>query len=190
MDIPHPRGRNRQGTPAAALAAILLLAIFSPVVDGEEGSEGSRAAGQPHGVSIIEAAVGAWPPGPAERGGTDGGRLGRRAPLLNACAGKTKPDYWIGKLKDGDPKTRSTAARALGEMREEAAVSALIQALKDTDPRVRLSVVQALGRIGPRAQAAVPALKAMQTDGDPRVREELTRSLEKITQQRQNQTGR
>lgn len=99
---------------------------------------------------------------------------------INACGGTTTPTYWMEKLGDRDPDTRVRAAQALGEMRERAAVGALVRALKDGDRNVRLAAVQALGRIGPLAVAAAPALRQVLTEGDARLRDEAGRSLEKI----------
>lgn len=185
MNAPERAVQTSQRATVVALAAILLLPALPPLPEGGELGEGPQAIRRPDQGSVGVDATGARPLGPPGGWGTEGARPRRPPFLLNACAAKTKPDYWIRKLKRGDPRTRATAARALGEMRDEAAVPALIQALKDTNPEVRLSVVQALGRIGPKAQGAVPALRGMRADGDLRVREELTRSLENITQQRQ-----
>lgn len=100
--------------------------------------------------------------------------------IMNACAGTNTPSYWIEKLKAEDPHTRATAARALGELRHEEVVPALLQALNDKDREVRLAVVRALGRIGPRAKGAAPALMGMRQDADPEVRAEVAGVLKQI----------
>jgi HEAT repeat protein len=101
-------------------------------------------------------------------------------PILNACAGKPEPDYWIKRLTAPDPRTRSLAANALGEMRARTAVAALIRALEDGDAHVRRAVVEALGRIGPDAKAAVSALTRALSDDDPEVRAKARHTLERI----------
>jgi HEAT repeat protein len=101
-------------------------------------------------------------------------------PILNACAGKPEPDYWIKRLTAPDPRTRSLAANALGEMRARTAVAALIRALEDGDAHVRRAVVEALGRIGPDAKAAVSALTRALSDDDPEVRAKARQTLERI----------
>jgi len=100
--------------------------------------------------------------------------------LMNACAGKTTPGYWIEQLRDRDPDARARAARALGEMRDRTAVAALVQALGDANQNVRIAAVQALGRLGPGATAATPVLRQMLAEEDRRLRDEVSRSLEKI----------
>jgi HEAT repeat protein len=100
--------------------------------------------------------------------------------LMNACAGKTAPDYWIEKLKDRDPDARVRAAQALGETRDSAVVPLLVHGLKDPNLDVRLAVIQALGRIGPGASGAVPALKEMLAEKNGRLRDAVSRSLENI----------
>ncbi len=101
-------------------------------------------------------------------------------PILNACAGKPEPDYWMKRLTAPDPRTRSLAASALGEMRARTAVPALIRALDDGDARVRRAVVEALGQIGPAAKTAIPALTRALSDDDPEVRVKARHTLERI----------
>ncbi|UCD58844.1 MAG: HEAT repeat domain-containing protein, partial [Candidatus Hydrogenedentota bacterium] len=54
-------------------------------------------------------------------------------------------DTLIGKLGTGDYYSRSTAARALGEIGGEKATAALIEALKDEDDWVKEYAAEALG---------------------------------------------
>ncbi len=117
---------------------------------------------------LVSAAPAAW------------GQASRSGLILNACAGKPEPGYWIERLGAPDARTRSLAASALGEMRATAAVPALIRALEDGNARVRLAVVEALGRIGPGAKAAVPALTRALSDGDAEIRATAQRTLDRI----------
>ncbi len=116
----------------------------------------------------------------ASAGPASGGLASGAAPILNACAGKPEPDYWIKRLTAPDPRTRSLAASALGEMRARTAVLALIRALDDGDARVRRAVVEALGQIGPAAKAAIAALTRALSDDDPEVRVKARHTLERI----------
>lgn len=119
-------------------------------------------------LSLVSAAPPAW------------GQASRSGPVLNACAGKPESGYWIERLTAPDPRTRSLAASALGEMRAKTAVRALIRALDDGDARVRRAAVDALGRIGPDAKAAVPALTRVLSDDDAAIRATAQRTLDRI----------
>lgn len=156
---------------------VLLTAAFALVAEGDERGSLTRHSSTPQGAASL-----------AVR--DDGPSLGtaevehrpqdvRR--LMNACAGKTTPSYWIEKLRDRDPDTRVRAAQALGETRDRTAVPALVHALNDANQDVRVAAVRALGRIGPGASRAVPALRAMLAENDERLRGEVSRSLEEIT---------
>lgn len=100
--------------------------------------------------------------------------------LINACAGKDSPAYWVENLRHPDPATRVLAAQALGETRDSTVVPVLLSTLKDPDRAVRVAAVRALGRIGPGARAAAPILREMLAGKDEGLRDEASRSLEKI----------
>ena len=53
-----------------------------------------------------------------------------------------------GMLGDSDADVREWAITALGEIRDQTALEALVGALKSTDPAVRRSAAQALGQRG------------------------------------------
>jgi len=63
-------------------------------------------------------------------------------------------------LKTGDPASRASAARILGELGPKAkeAVPALAEALKDEDKDVRRNALTSLGQMGRAAAEAVPAI--------------------------------
>ena len=58
----------------------------------------------------------------------------------------------LRKLKDTDPRVRSSAAQALGGIRDKSAIPALMEALKDDDGRVRQSATEALDEIRKQAE--------------------------------------
>ncbi|MBI4660700.1 MAG: HEAT repeat domain-containing protein [Verrucomicrobia bacterium] len=67
--------------------------------------------------------------------------------------------WWTARqLKADDWKAREAAAKKLAEVRDAAAIDALVGALKDTNARVRQAAAGALVKIGP---SAVPALIAI-----------------------------
>jgi len=175
---------------------IIIILLMEPAMNGSMRRLGSVilvgigamllvGAAMPGGSAILKpdsdsAQHVALPPvDQAPAGGTT-----RPAAILNACAGASRPGYWVKQLKAADPETRSRAAKALGEMRDAAAVRALIEALRDPDAEVRLSAVQALGRMGAEARPALAALTGLLTDTDPAIRSEVAKSVEKIQQPR------
>jgi len=76
------------------------------------------------------------------------------------------------------PLVRKSAATALGDLGDERAVEALIEALKDEDNFVRKMAATACGKIRGR-KAVEPLIEAL-ADDDPFVRERATESLGKI----------
>jgi HEAT repeat protein len=81
----------------------------------------------------------------------------------------------IANLKSPTPKTRQSAARALGQSRRAAAVAPLSALVRDPEPTVRLEVVLALREL--RDLSAVPALVTSLQDGDPKIREHAIGAL-------------
>ncbi|MEO0078478.1 MAG: HEAT repeat domain-containing protein [candidate division WOR-3 bacterium] len=71
--------------------------------------------------------------------------------LLIACGNRSAK--LRAQLADPDPDVRITAAKALGEARDTAAVMKLVEMLKDSIPDVRKEAARALGRIGDRRAA-------------------------------------
>lgn len=63
-------------------------------------------------------------------------------------------------LDDGEPKVRSGAAKALGQIGDSRAIEPLLEALKDEDSNVRSSVAVALGEIGD-SKAVEPLVAAL-----------------------------
>lgn len=78
-------------------------------------------------------------------------------------------------LHAADWHVRRGAAWALREIRDPAALAALVDALYDDDPLVSAEAALALGQL--RSAAAVPWLKAMIWHGDARVRHAAARAL-------------
>ena len=93
--------------------------------------------------------------------------------------GKSLPD-WIEGLQAPDPRLRSEAARALGDMgaAASAGVPSLTKALRDQQPSVRVAAAEALGRIGAESRSAIPALKGAQArDENDSVRQAAATAL-------------
>jgi HEAT repeat protein len=99
------------------------------------------------------------------------GRLGPQAKF--AIAGLAE------RLLDTDPKVRTKAALALGQI-GSAAVPELIIALRSPDKYVRREAVWALAKIGPEAASAVFALAKVLRDTDAPVRKGAARALGQI----------
>lgn len=78
------------------------------------------------------------------------------------------PKALIEQLRSDNPKTRRTAADALGEAGIAAAAPHIIPLLKDTDDYVRQAAARALGEL--KAKDAVTPLIAALKDPDPYVR--------------------
>ena len=84
-----------------------------------------------------------------------------------------------GYLNDQDPRIRSAAVEALGELGDPSAIEALGNALaKDTDSDVRESAAEALGELG--SPNAVQVLRTGLKDGDEDVREAVVDALGEI----------
>jgi HEAT repeat protein len=90
--------------------------------------------------------------------------------VVPALAQDAPPDIpgLIVNLKTGDPATRASSARVLGELGpiSKDAVPALTEAAKDESKDVRRNAVKALGQIGPASAAAVPAIAAAFDDSN------------------------
>jgi len=84
----------------------------------------------------------------------------------------------LQKLKSRDPAIRMDAAKALGEAKDPAAISALVTALKkDRDGDVRAAVEDALVSIG---SPALNSLKPLLKDQNWRVRRRAVRTIGRI----------
>jgi HEAT repeat protein len=85
----------------------------------------------------------------------------------------------IKELKSIDPEDRRDAAKALGDMKKEAAaaVTALIEALGDKSNLVRSTTAHALGKIGSESKKALPVLLELLNDEDEDVRSNAAFSL-------------
>jgi HEAT repeat protein len=73
---------------------------------------------------------------------------------------------------------RLEAARALGEIEDERAVTPLVEVIDDPEQAVRLAVIEALGHIG--GDEAREALLYAAEDGDDTVRQAADKALEEI----------
>ena len=111
--------------------------------------------------------------------------------ILAGCSAKQtalvsahgKPvSYWIGELKNPQPKARIAAINALQSVGafDAAAIPALIRALGDADAKVRDAAALALLNIGPPAKDAVEALNKAKSDNDPTVRKHAAAALQQI----------
>ncbi|GAB4339505.1 MAG: hypothetical protein Kow0099_14630 [Candidatus Abyssubacteria bacterium] len=87
-------------------------------------------------------------------------------------------DALIERLKTGDYYSRSTAARALGQLGGPKACAALIEALKDEDDWVREYAAEALGKLG--CADAVTPLGTLIRSGSYKVRSAAAEALGKI----------
>jgi len=87
-------------------------------------------------------------------------------------------DALIEKLRSGDYYSRSTAARALGEIGGEKAEAALVEALKDEDDWVQEYAAEALGKVACRQ--AVGPLGELLDSKNYKVRCSVTEALGKI----------
>jgi len=86
---------------------------------------------------------------------------------------------YIGVLQSSGWAARAYAAKALGNLGDRRAVTALRGALWDKDPSVRAQAALALGALGD--PQAVEALIAAITDADPEVQEAAEDALRRIT---------
>jgi HEAT repeat protein/beta-lactamase regulating signal transducer with metallopeptidase domain len=114
----------------------------------------------------------------------DWGQTERSTPVLAGtvaqAASPTAVRGLIAALGDQVPEVRRAAGEALGQLKDSAAVAALMEALrKDTDPEVRKAAAWSLGQIqDPRA---VPALlAALRDDRDVDVRRQVVWALGQI----------
>lgn len=165
-DAHPPRGRARP--PRGTLWAVgLWLLALGPV-------------GPARGPSVPLPLVSPTTPAPTDSSPPPAPRTPGPGPLLNACGAATRPAYWLQQLRRRDPAARARAARALGELRDPAALPALLEAANDGDPAVRLAVIEALGRFGDHAAVVVPTLRRLEQDRDPRVAAEAARGLNRL----------
>jgi HEAT repeat protein len=96
--------------------------------------------------------------------------------------GKTVSE-WTAILKQGNPRERKAAVKALGKIgaSAEGVLPALIEALKsDKDGEVRNEVVDQLQKMGPAAKDAVPALIGALKDDDEATRWDACEALQAI----------
>ena len=84
--------------------------------------------------------------------------------------------------KDSSEKVRAAAARALGNIRPEAAetVPLLIDRLKDNSLEVKMASVVALGQYGADAKPAVPALRKLASKFDAKKSEQGRTIMENL----------
>ncbi len=87
-------------------------------------------------------------------------------------------DALIGKLRLGDYYSRSTAARALGEIGGEKATAALIEALHDEDDWVKEYAAEALGKLA--CEQAVGPLGELLSSSNYKVQSSAAEALGKI----------
>lgn len=81
-------------------------------------------------------------------------------------------------LREGHVHRRQDVAYVLGEMRDPAALPALILSMHNPDPLLRMICVQALGKIGD--PAAAETLEQALGDTDPGVAQEARKSLDML----------
>lgn len=120
--------------------------------------------------------------GELRRIGKDSHMRGAAANALGLMGDKAMPaiSVLVATLKDGSetPGVRSEAAEALGRLKYEPAVPALIKMLEEKDLRwgkhmasdLRKSVVRALGYMGPQGKTAVPTLIETLKDDEAYIR--------------------
>ncbi|MFQ6069798.1 MAG: HEAT repeat domain-containing protein [Candidatus Aminicenantales bacterium] len=93
----------------------------------------------------------------------------------------------LGKLNSPDSYVRSSAAWALGELRDKRALKALIKALHDRSPDVRWSAALALGEI--MDKRALDALYMATKDRNIDVRKIAREAMQKIRETNGLQKG-
>ncbi len=103
------------------------------------------------------------------------GMLGAKAISALVAYGSTVDDLLLSALKSNNRRTRSYAARALGQSNNKHAVAALIDALHDDDARVRSDVAEALGKLG-AAQACAALINTL-CDSNWQVRDSASVAL-------------
>jgi HEAT repeat protein len=112
------------------------------------------------------------------------GGCGKNQPML---AGGKPVSYWVGALRDPDPRVRRKAAFKLGNVgqADPAVFPALLGALGDRDPGARREAILALLKCGPRARDALPTLTELQQhDRDTQVRACAARAVSKLQSER------
>ena len=82
-------------------------------------------------------------------------------------------------VKSSEPRVRSGAALALGQIRPVArdTVPSLTAGLNDSDNDVRVACLTAISYLGPRASESVPAVRGLLRDGSPVIRLQAVRVL-------------
>ena len=81
-------------------------------------------------------------------------------------------------LGSEDPQLRMEAARALGEIEDERAVTPLVELVDDPETDVRLAVINSLGHIG--GEGAREALLYLAESPEDQIREAAEQGLEEI----------
>jgi HEAT repeat protein len=106
------------------------------------------------------------------------------AAVLNPQAGLTPSEKSQKSKREQNPFVLRSAARSLGQIRNRAAVPALIGVLQDgkAEADLRREAASALGEIGDAS--AIPALRDVTTAGDPHLAEAAHQALQKIASSR------
>lgn len=152
-------------------AALVLLALASPVVCAEDPRPGAKA--------VLERFATAWPAARTDhRRPSDDSWKAYGAALKDLVAGADRKAIRAG-LAHENRQVRALCARVLGFLRAEGAVPDLARALAgDAWPTVRLLAADSLGAI--RTAAAVEALERARDDETARdVRLHVKRALER-----------
>ena len=149
--------RDRRAT------ALLLRALYDPVVDPRRTAEALGNLGDPRAVGPLFD-VASQPPCLLFAGcwalpatcGVAVGKIVRQAPELRASI--------VQHLDSGNWRQRACAVQACGELADEAAQAAVTAALSDPQPDVRAAAADAAGRL--QLRTAEPALRRLEAD-DP-----------------------
>src|SRR5687768_13834361 len=95
--------------------------------------------------------------------------------------GQSAPEELLNRLKRAERSTRIQAARSLGEYRDLATISALVEAIRGGDRQVAAAAVESLQQIG---QPATLILLDALTDRDDQVRWYAAKTLSTIGDER------
>lgn len=90
--------------------------------------------------------------------------------VLGEIGGKQAIDFVLGRLREGEPRTRRRAARALANVDDPAIRPRLIDALRDSEPDVRAAAGWALAAQHALCDPVAPHLTALLQDPDETVR--------------------
>ena len=107
---------------------------------------------------------------------SSGGYLDPPKPKLNI---KTCLPALVTALRDADPRVRTLAAQAVGNIGPDAApaIPALLDLLKGSDEGSRNTACLGLAGIGPAAKKALPALREALSDPSANVRRFAQRAI-------------